>query len=929
MYLLLLLGGWAISVWVFWRGLRTPSRTAVVLGAAGFAGTCAFFALLNFWGEMLWFDALGFSGRFWTEVYARLLLAAAAAAVAFGWAWLSLRVSGVSRRRAATAWICAGLGALWGVSQWKRFLLYAHAQPTGSSDPILGVDTGFYLFHLPFWDSLYWLLLGLALVHWMAAAKSRWSMARRVTGFGHLLRIVAEGLELARFQLGSLLLVLAWGLYLGRFHLMYSQWGAVSGPGWTDVHLRLPAFGLTAVVTALAGLALLVGSVRARLRSPQPQQKGGPRGRVRLGVAALAAFWLAALLAVPGLLQALLVTPNEITYERPYIAHNIEFTRQAFGLDRAEEREFPVSEEFTRGLAEENRGLLDEVRLWDWRALKAVHKQFQEIRLYYEFDDVDIDRYTVGGRYRQVMISTREMEVDNLPADSRTFVNRRFKYTHGYGLTMTPVSEFTPEGLPNFLVQNIPPEAAAPELEVTRPEIYYGELTHSPVYVNTSEEEFDFPRGDQNVYRHYSGGGGVELTGLWRKFVYGWKFDGTKFFLSSYPRQGSRILFHRNVADRVRTLAPFLRFDDDPYAVLHEGRLYWFIDAFTYSRYYPYSEPFSSRERIGYSAGQGSRELERRVVPELNRANYVRNSVKAVVDTFEGSVTFYVFEPEDPIIRLWQRVFPGMFRPRSEMPAGLEAHVRYPADQLLVQGLVLAKYHMRDPEVFYNQEDLWVRATEKYFAAIQPVEPYYVMWEPPGSDSVQFVLIQPFTPKNRQVVIGWMAGMCDGDDYGRLVVYKFPKEKRVLGPQQVETKIDQDRFLSGQLTLWDQPGSQVIRGNVLAIPVRDTLLYVEPIYLQAETAAYPELRLVAVMHGDQLSYAENLELALEGLFEGAPVRALEPGEGAPAELARRAREAFERYLELQAEGRFREAGAELEQLRELLARLAAPPPSRP
>jgi uncharacterized membrane protein (UPF0182 family) len=557
-----------------------------------------------------------------------------------------------------------------------------------------------------------------------------------------------------------------------------------------------------------------------------------------------------------------------------------------------------------------------------------VYKQFQEIRLYYEFVDVDIDRYMISGNYRQVMASARELWLPNLPQQSQTFVNQRFKYTHGNGITLTAVSEFTPEGLPNLLIKDIPPRSDYPELQVTRPQIYYGELTYEHAIVNSEEEEFDYPSGEENVYIHYPGKGGVQLSSLWRKFIYGWKFDGTRLFVSDYPTRESRIMFHRQIAERVRTLAPFIGFDEDPYIVLADGRLHWIIDAYTTSEYYPYSEPFISSEVIQYREGNLTRSLRLEVSDYLSGINYIRNSVKVVVDAFEGTVDFYVFEPEDPMIQVWSRIFPDLFRPMEDMPAELLKHVRYPEDLMLTQGLVYSKYHMSDPTVFYNQEDLWIRATEKYYDRVTPVSPYYIMWQLPGSTDPEFVMILPFTPKNRQVMIGWIAGMCDGDNYGRLLAYKFPKETRVLGPQQVETKIDQDRFLSGQLTLWDQRGSKVIRGNVLAIPIEETLLYVEPIYLQAETAAYPELRLVAVMHGDNLSYAETFQDALRGLFEGVDLAAPEREWEAPAgetslnNLIKQANDAFEDYLSYQSQKRFGDAARALETLQRALEQLS-------
>ncbi len=570
--------------------------------------------------------------------------------------------------------------------------------------------------------------------------------------------------------------------------------------------------------------------------------------------------------------------------------------------------------------------VLSEARLWDMRALDAVYRQFQEMRLYYAFHDVDVDRYWIGDRYRQVMVSARELAQENLPAQSQTFVNLRFKYTHGYGLTLAAVRDFTPDGLPHLLVKDIPPRAEAESLAVVRPQIYYGELTGDPVVANSREAEFDHPSGDENVTIRYSGSGGVPLRNLWRKFVFGWMFDGTSFLLSVYPTPETRFLFHRQIEDRVATIAPFLTLDPDPYIVLVDGRLYWILDAYTTSRYYPYSEPFSSREVIEYGDAAARSRLSGTVVPGLDGVNYARNSVKAVVDAFDGTVRLYVFDPSDPIVRVWRRIYPDLFHDRADMPEALRAHVRYPAGFLLAQGLVYAKYHMSDPEVFYNQEDLWVRATEKYYDQVQPVEPYYVMWALPGSSRAEFVLILPFTPKNRQVLIGWIAGLCDGDNYGRFLAYKFPKERRVLGPQQVETKIDQDRFLSGQLTLWDQRGSKVIRGNVLAIPIEDTLLYVEPIYLQADTAAYPELRLVVVMHGDNMSYAENFEDALRGLFDAEEdlPSAVGPynATSSVADLAGRANDLFDTYARLQGEARFEEAGRVLDELRMLMSELA-------
>ncbi|MEE9254478.1 MAG: UPF0182 family protein, partial [Pseudomonadales bacterium] len=699
-----------------------------------------------------------------------------------------------------------------------------------------------------------------------------------------------------------------------------------AGPGWTDVHARLPGYFVAAGSLVIFALLPLVPAARRRLaRWITRFAPGWPQALAGLAGAwaVIALVWILAMVVVPGLAQSLLVAPNEITYEQPYIAHNIDFTRRGFHLNKMEEKQFSASGAFTRETVKQNSHVLSEVRLWDWRALDAVYKQFQEIRLYYEFVDVDIDRYNFDDRYRQVMVAARELAQRNLPPQSQTFVNQRFKFTHGYGLTLATVSDFTAGGLPNLLLKDIPPKAAFPELQVARPEIYYGELTGAPVVVNSTEPEFDYPTGERNAYVRYSGGGGVEMKGLWRKFLFGWKFDGTPFLLSTYPKADSRVMFHREVRARVQRIAPFLALDEDPYIVLVDGRLYWIVDGYTTSRYFPYSEPFLAEEVVEYRTDAGVRAYRASIAEPLRGANYVRNSVKAVVDAFEGSVDLYVFEPDDPVIRTWQRILPGVFKSSEEMPDELRAHVRYPQDLLLAQGQVYAKYHMTDPSVFYNQEDLWVRATEIHYGQVRPVQPYYVMWELPGSDRAEFVLMQPFTPKGRQVLIGWIAGLCDGDNYGRFLAYQFPKETRVLGPQQVETKIDQDPFLSAQLTLWDQRGSNVIRGNVLAIPIDDSLIYVEPIYIQATTAAYPELRLVVVMHRDQMSYAPTFDGALAGLFEDVPWQP-ETAIGAALgeDLGRQANEAFEGYLSALGNQRFEEAARQIERLRDLLAKLA-------
>jgi hypothetical protein len=936
MYTLILIVAVAAPALVAYWGFKRGSRVIGFLGAALMAVAIGVFAVMSIYGEMLWFEALGLEDRFWTEFLTKALVGLVSALAGVG--VVLLLSMGISGQAKIIRWLGAALIAviafLWGINNWDAALLFINGTASGVSDPIIGKDASFYLFSLPFYRSVQRLLLTVSLISLIVCAislspgllASMLPPEQRDKVIGNS---SGDPKSLIR-SAAVLLVVLAAGFYLDRFELMYSTSGVVTGPGWTDVNIRIGAYWVLIVVSLV--VAALVFFRFMESRSAKYFEKlvdsGQVPGQLALPAAAgivVIVVWYVALSFVPGMFQWLYVEPNEITFEKPYISNNIKYTRLGFGLHDVEAKEFPVAQKFTEKMAGRNEDLFSNIRLWDHRALDAVYKQFQEIRLYYEFVDVDIDRYHIGSDYRQVMVSARELELSNLPEKSQTFVNKRFKYTHGYGITLNTVHDFTPQGLPNLLIKDIPPKSEYESLKITRPQIYYGELTDSYVVANSSEREFDYPRGAGNKFIKYPGNGGVQLTNFWRKFLFGWKFDGARFLFSGYPTPQSRIMFHRDIRDRAKTIAPFLRFDRDPYIVLSNGKLYWLMDAYTVSSYYPYSKPFYAfgpPTSANPTGARGATDLP----PELNGVNYVRNSIKVVIDAFEGTVDMYVFEPDDPIIKTWRKIFPDLFKDRDQMPEGLLKHIRYPVDLLLCQGEMYAKYHMRNPEVFYNQEDLWVRATEKYYANVQPVQPYYIMWEPPGKDEPEFTLIMPFTPKNRQVMIGWIAGMCDPGNYGRFLAYKFPKEKRILGPQQVETKIDQDRHLSGQLTLWDQRGSRVIRGNVLAIPVEETIIYVEPIYLQAETAAYPELRLVAVMHNDKLSYAESFDKALKGLFqeiEPEAARMETPGtkDNTVSELIKKARNSFDRFISYFGERNFSRAGEELNNLGDYLKNL--------
>ncbi|MGE5400532.1 MAG: UPF0182 family protein [Ignavibacteriales bacterium] len=939
---LLLLG---IAAFLFITGAQKRNKGKIYSGVILAVLTVFLFWFMDFWGEALWYESLGYGSRFWIINYSNMGFGVAGAVLGFIAIYLlTLPIPKIHKLvHIITKTIGVIAGAFWGFNNWETILKYWNRVDTGINDPVLGKDVGFYLFSLPFYDSLYSLLILLSLVALIAVLFISFTRFRDNNIFIYFpaeYEINMTGSFSPLFLNSAVFMfVLACGRFLSRYHIMYSTTGVVAGPGWTDVNVLLPAYTVVIVLLIIIGLLLIVPYFRKKVRNFYSGKFRISPDRSYLMVlvapAVLIIFiWLLAFNILPGLFQWLMVEPNEITFERPYIQNNIKFTRMGFNLDKVEEKEYPLNGTFTQETVNENANIFNNIRLWDWQALDAVYRQFQAIRLYYEFSDVDVDRYNIDGKIRQVMVSGREINIDNLPPQSQTFVNKRFQYTHGYGITMAAVNEFTAQGLPHLLIKDIPPVSESPSLKVTQPQIYFGEDTRTPVVVNTKTKEFDYPSGEENVYTKYTGKGGVELSNFWRKFLYGWKFDGTNFLFSDYPTDKSRLMFHRQIKDRVKLLAPFLDFDKDPYIVLADGKLYWMIDAYTTSSYYPYSQPFAATEKIQYKEGNNTQELTTEFSNYLGGINYIRNSVKAVIDAYDGSVNLYIMDDKDPIIKVWSKIFPHLLKAKNEMPKNILAHLRYPAELLLTQGLIYAKYHMTDPTVFYNQEDLWVRSTAKYYNQIQPVDPYYIMWQVPGSNSQQFVLMLPFTPKNRQVLIGWIAGMCDPENYGRFITYQFPKDKMVLGPQQVETKIDQDSYLSGQLTLWDQHGSKVIRGNVLAIPVNNTLFYVEPIYLQSETAAYPELRLVVVMHGENMSYAKTFDEALAGLFAKTPniqTATQQPSQQAgPARTetasvqnqVKAANDAFNNYLRLIGEKKFTEAARELEKLQQSLQTLS-------
>lgn len=731
----------------------------------------------------------------------------------------------------------AVMAALAGIAQaasWETYVLWWYGGPFGEVEPLFGRDVGFFVFDLP------------ALKGIVGAATASVVFATMVAGAVFYLH---GSLDLRRpdeltapplVGTASLLLALylatkAFAYWLGRYDLLLAPYGAVFGAGYTVSTVKLPLqWGLV--------LASLAGAVLAATNLAGQDWRRPATAFALTMVAGLAASFL------PDVFQRLRVRPDELRLERPYLEHNIAMTRRAYGLDRILPRPFPAEQVLDAAAVERNRATFENVRLWDPQPLLDAYRQLQLIRLYYDFHDVDVDRYDLPNGRSQVMLAAREINPALLPENARTWVNQRLQFTHGFGAVMSPVTELEGEGLPTFYMQDIPPQSRV-GLTVTEPRIYFGEKTDEYVIVNAEAAEFDYPKGDENVSNSYAGEDGITLGSRLRRAVFAWHFRDANLLLSGNLRPESRILFRRSLAQRIGAIAPFLRLDRDPYLVVSGGRLVWMQDAYTTARTYPYAEPVR---------GLG--------------INYMRNPVKIVVDAYDGTVALYAVDPEEPVLAAYARIFPGLFKPFAEMPADLQKHVRYPEDLFLIQTEMYRTYHMTNPDVFYNKEDLWSFPTEAAGGETRraAADPYYVITKLPGEPGEEFLLMQPMTPSNRSNMVGWIAARSDLEHYGELVVYELPKEKLVYGPQQVEARIDQDTVISQQLSLWNQMGSKVIRGNLLVIPVEDSVVYVEPLYLRSTQGQIPELKRVIVAYGDRLAMERTLDAALAAVFREGP-----------------------------------------------------------
>jgi uncharacterized membrane protein (UPF0182 family) len=897
---------------------------------------------LSYYVDLLWFGSLGYRDVFWKTLSLQWGIFATFAAATFlilygsflalkrahlpdlpnghtiliGGQSVKLPVEHVLRLIAlgVSLVIAAATGGAM-IVEWPTLALFWSAPRTSSGvvDPIFGKPLNFFLFSLPAWQLIAGWLLTLSVITCAVAVFFILITggSRMLTGrLSRSVRLPWRGLSIT---FAFLLLILATRVYLGRFERSLDDHTIFGGVTYTDAHVTLTGMLVVCAALVLGAMIASVNAVRV------------PRGRWLVAAILPAAVGYVAVQGIAWYVSSFIVKPNELVREKPYIVYNTDLTRQAYGLNQVMQREFPAETTVEAADPANNQATLQNIRLWDWHALQDTLRQIQEIRTYYDFPDIDIDRYEINGAIREVMLATRELNVDKLPESSRNWINEKLIYTHGYGITMNPVNGFTPEGLPTLILGNMPVQSTVHSLAVTRPEVYFGELTNTDVYVKTRQKEFNYPQGQTNNLTSYEGNGGIVLGGFLRRMIIAVERDDlAKLPFSDDINKDSRLLMRRNVRDRVSALAPFLTYDPDPYVVLgDDGRLSWIMDAFTISDSYPYSTHY----RLGN-----------------DQINYMRNSVKVVVDAYDGTTTFYIFDPGDPIIAGYRAVFPSLFKDASTMPAGLRKHMRYPEMLLKLQAEVYGLYHMTDPEAFYNREDLWTVATEVGLSeggqqTTQAMEPNFVLMKLPGETGEEFVEILPFTPANRNNLIGWIAGRSDGEQYGTSVVYNFPKTKLVDGPLQIEARIDQNAQLSGQLTLWNQQGSHVRRGALLVIPIGRALLYAEPIYLQAERSPMPELRLVVLALQDRLAYGPTFESALASLFGGAvssmsttavpaesdrktSASAAKPQPAADlnALIAEAAKDLAD-YQRLTAEGKLAEAGQKLEELKRALDKL--------
>ncbi len=893
----------------------TCIKLAILFVVIAFSGSILVHLLTEVW----WFDAVDFTQVFWTRLTWQILIWVVTFVVYILFLWgnyrlvmrskpqrhLPLTINGSQQiyikktfNYAALIMISlvALIAAFSSMASWETILKYLHAVPFQSSDPIFGKDLSFYVFRLPFYESIrswLWGLLLLAAISSVIIYVSNGAISSdRFTRTG--IRISKLARIHLSFLTSAIALLVAWGFWLARYELLYSTTGVVFGAGYTDVHAKLFAYQLLRVLAVLVAVILILSMNQKRLTLPLTS----------IGLFFVILFLVNYL--YPWCIQQFIVNPNELAKEKPYIEHSIKFTQAAYHLDDVQRQNYAAEAQLNRASLVSNQATIDNIRLLDYRPLLNTYRQLQEIRLYYKFRDVDVDRYVLNGNYQQVMLAARELAFNRVPPKAQTWVNKRLKYTHGYGLVMSPVNRFTSDGLPELYLKNIPPVSTV-DLKLTQPAIYYGEETNHYIFTGTTTPEFDYPLGEANAFTNYDGQGGVPLSSIWRRLAYAYHLGSLQILISNYFTNQSKIHYYRQIQERVHHVAPFLLFDRDPYLTVINGRLQWIIDAYTTSDRYPYSEPVAGTE----------------ILPSHSQVNYIRNSVKVLVDAYDGTLQFFVVDEKDPVLATYRQIFPELFIPRMTTPPEIKAHFRYPRDLFKLQAQMYLSYHMNNPDVFYNREDMWDFPREIYEDGEMVMEPYYLMVKLPGESKTGFMLILPFTPARKDNMIAWMAARSNGDDYGKLLLYTFPKQKLVYGPRQIEARIDQTPQISQQFTLWSQAGSKVIRGDLLVIPIEQSLLYIEPVYLRAEQGQLPELKRVIVAYDKAVVMEENLEQSLAAIFGTGQVekRVSSPLTDKDAVLIESALETYQQAQSALLQGNWAEYGRYQQELGQILRQL--------
>ena len=904
-----------------------PRLPIVVAGVLIFLVVPSF---AGFYTDWIWFQQVGFDQLFTRTLSSKLILGGAVFAIAFSVLLGGLRyalrdmtkpyltlgggpeVQPLVIDRKGLQLIAAGVSGLaalfmgvFASSQWMVWLQYQHATPFGEVDPLLGRDVAFYVFQLPFLDFIRNLLVSVVALS-LAGATAVYILSNAVSFEPQAgLKISRGARQHLSLLIATLLLLLAWGAALDVPRTLLTPAGVIQGASYADVEARIPMLKLLMYVA-------LLGASLATYQAFSPKQWPVPLAVV-LYIAVSAGGT-----GYGALIQRIVVTPNEQEREEPYIEFNVEATRKAFALEEIDARELSGDATLTRSDIEANPETINNVRLWDHGPLLDTFGQIQAIRSYYDFASVDNDRYVINGEYRQTMLSSRELNSNSL--SNRTWPNERLVFTHGYGLALGPVNQVTAEGLPVLFVKDLPPNSEV-DLSVEQPSVYFGELSNDYVIVNTDTREFHYPEGDDNVYSEYEGESGIPIGGLFHKLLFSLRFRAFNVLISRQLTADSRILIHRNISDRVEALAPFLMYDRDPYMVISEGRLFWIIDAYTVTDNYPYS------------------------TQAMRTINYIRNSVKIVIDAYEGTTTYYLADTDDPIAATISKIFPDLFTPIEAMSADLRSHVRYPQDIFTLQTEMFSTYHMTNPAVFYNKEDQWDVPAIDSDGRTAVMEPYYTIMKLPGEQNAEFIQMLPFTPRRKDNLAAWMVARSDGEHYGKLMVFQFPKQKLIFGPRQIVARINQDEEISPQITLWNQQGSQVIQGTLLVVPIEESLLYIRPLYLRAADGQIPELKRVIVAYQNEIVMEETLALALNRLFGGrapdgllaattsdsltvgssnptSPETAFDPSIGISIPWSE-ALQQLERALEAQREGDWSRYGSELNQLRQILEQNSA------